>query len=73
MKQKKKGKICFVIYIAGERFFFIYDVIMKQFYYKRSANHYSHSHTHIHTHTHAHSHTHVRVGGMCDVHVCVCE
>ena len=30
MKQKKKGKICFVIYIAGERFFFIYEVIAKQ-------------------------------------------
>ncbi len=31
MKQEKKGKICFVIYIAGERIFFIiYDVIMKQ-------------------------------------------
>jgi hypothetical protein len=29
---KKKGKICFVIYIAGERFFFIYDVLVKQFF-----------------------------------------
>ena len=29
MKQQKKGKICFVIYIAGERIFiFIYDVIL---------------------------------------------
>ena len=43
MKQKKKGKTCFVIYIAGERIFvlFIYDVIMKQNFYKRSTNHYS--------------------------------
>ena len=31
MKQKKKGKICFVIYIAGERIlFFIYEVFSKQ-------------------------------------------
>ena len=42
MKQKKKGKIRFVIYIAGERtFFFIYDVIVKQKIKKRPANHYS--------------------------------
>jgi len=42
MKQKKKGKICFVIYIAGERksFFFNYEVIVKQKKRKRSANHY---------------------------------
>ena len=38
---KKKGKICFVIYIAGKRFFFIYEVIVKQKIKKRSANHYS--------------------------------
>jgi hypothetical protein len=38
MKQKKKGKICFVIYIAGKRFFFIYDVIVKQNLKKSSAN-----------------------------------
>jgi hypothetical protein len=39
---KKKGKIRFVIYIAGERtFFFIYDVIVKQKIKKRPANHYS--------------------------------
>jgi hypothetical protein len=44
MKQKKGGEICFVIYIAGERkiFVFIYEVIVKQNYKKRSANHYSH-------------------------------
>ena len=30
MKQKNKGKICFVIYIAGERFFFIHEVFVKQ-------------------------------------------
>jgi hypothetical protein len=41
MKQKKKGKNCFVIYIAGKRFFFIYDVIVKQKKKKCSANHYS--------------------------------
>jgi hypothetical protein len=40
MKQKKKWKICFVIYIAGERFFFIYDVIVNQKIKKRSTNHY---------------------------------
>ncbi len=41
MKPKKKGKICFVIYIAGERIFFlIYDVIVKQKIKKRSAIHY---------------------------------
>ena len=34
MKQKKRGKICFVIDIAEERIFilFIYDVIMKHFF-----------------------------------------
>ena len=30
MKQKKKAKICFVIYIAEKSFFFIYNVIVKQ-------------------------------------------
>jgi hypothetical protein len=41
MKLKKKGNICFVIYIAGERFFFyIYDVIVKQKIKKRSVYHY---------------------------------
>ena len=30
MKQKKKAKICFVIYIPEKDFFFIYDVIVKQ-------------------------------------------
>jgi len=40
MKQRKKGKICFVIYIAGERIFvFIYEVFVKQKKRKRSANH----------------------------------
>ncbi len=39
---KKQGEICFIIYIAGERklLFFIYDVIVKQFFKKRPANHY---------------------------------
>jgi len=40
MKQKKKDKICFVIYIAGKRIFFIYDVIVKQKIYKRPTNYY---------------------------------
>jgi hypothetical protein len=41
MKQKKKRKICFVIYIAGERiYFFIFEVFVKQKKKKRSANHY---------------------------------
>ena len=43
MKQNKKAKICFVIYIAGKRklFFYIYAVIVKQKIYKRPTNHYS--------------------------------
>jgi len=38
----KKGKICFVIHIAGKRIFiiFCYDVIVKQKLYKRPTNHY---------------------------------
>ena len=34
----------FIIYIAGEKIllFYVYAVIVKQFFYKRSANHYSH-------------------------------
>ena len=42
MKQNKKAKICFVIYIAGFFFlnFFCYEVIAKQKIYKRSTNHY---------------------------------
>jgi hypothetical protein len=41
VKQNKKAKICLVIHIAGKRnLFFIYDVIVKQFFYKRSTNHY---------------------------------
>ena len=42
VKQNKKAKICFVIYITG--FFFkknfCYEVIVKQKIYKRSSNHY---------------------------------
>ncbi len=42
MKQNKKAKICFVIYIAGFFFnFFCYKVIVKQNLKKRSAIHYS--------------------------------
>jgi hypothetical protein len=42
MKQNKKAKVCFVIHIAGKRFFFIYiyDVITWDFFLKSSANHY---------------------------------
>jgi len=40
VKQNKKAKICFVIYIAGERFFFICDVITSPEKEKSSANHY---------------------------------
>jgi hypothetical protein len=42
MKQNKKAKICFVIYIAGKKklLFYIYAVIVKQNFYKRSTNHY---------------------------------
>ena len=42
VKQNKKAKICFVIYIAGFFFlnFFCYEVIVKQKIYKRSTNHY---------------------------------
>ena len=42
VKQNKKAKICFVIYIAGKRklFFYIYAVIVKQIFYKRSSNYY---------------------------------
>jgi hypothetical protein len=42
-KQNKKAKICFVIYIAGERIFFLYtcDVINSPEKEKNSANHYS--------------------------------
>jgi hypothetical protein len=40
MKHKKKGKICFVIYIAGEsNFNFVCEVIEEQTK-KRPANHY---------------------------------
>jgi len=37
-----KAKICFVIYIAGEKklLFYIYAVIVKQKIYKRSTNYY---------------------------------
>jgi hypothetical protein len=42
MKQNKKAKICFVIYIAGEKklLFYIYAVIVKQKNYKRPSNYY---------------------------------
>ena len=42
VKQNKKAKICFVIHIAGEKklLFYIYAVIVKQIFYKRSTNYY---------------------------------
>jgi hypothetical protein len=47
MKQKKKAKNYAVFCFAG--FFFkkklCYEVIVKQNFYKRSTNHYSHTHT----------------------------
>jgi len=43
VKQNKKGKNCFVIYIAGKKklLFYNYAVIVKQKIYKRSSNYYS--------------------------------
>ena len=43
VKQNKKAKICFVIYIPGFFFlnFFCYEVIVKQKIIKRSSNYYS--------------------------------
>jgi hypothetical protein len=42
MKQNKKAKICFVICFAGKKklLFYIYAVIVKQNFYKRSSNYY---------------------------------
>jgi hypothetical protein len=42
LKQNKKAKICFVIYIAGFFFlnFFCYEVIAKQKKTERSSNYY---------------------------------
>jgi len=44
LKQNKKAKICFVIDIAGKKklLFYIYAVIVKQIFYKRSSNYYCH-------------------------------
>jgi len=41
MKQKKKGKFASYFTSPEKDFFFIYHVIMKQCFYKRSTNHYS--------------------------------
>jgi hypothetical protein len=42
MKQRKKGENYADFCFAGKRFFiYIYDVIVKQNFYKRSTNHYS--------------------------------
>ncbi len=42
MKQKKKGKICFVIHIAGKKklLFYIYDVIVKRNCDERASHYY---------------------------------
>ena len=42
MKQNKKAKICFVICFAGKKklLFYIYAVLVKQKFYKRSSNYY---------------------------------
>jgi hypothetical protein len=41
MKQNKKGKNCAVFCFAGKRFFFyIYDVITWEIFYKRPSNYY---------------------------------
>ena len=42
MKQNKKGKNYAVFCFAGEKklLFYIYAVIVKQIFYKRSTNHY---------------------------------
>jgi hypothetical protein len=65
VKQKQKGKICFVIHIAGEKKIIILHILRdcEAKIYKRSSNHYSHTHTHTHTHVRARArtHTHTRV------------
>jgi hypothetical protein len=65
MKQNKKAKICFVIYIAGIFFFkfLCYEVFAKQKKTELSMNNYSRyreintpkSKVHTHGHTHQHS------------------
>jgi hypothetical protein len=50
MKQKIKGKNC-AVFASPEKekcYLFIYEVITWEFFYKRSANHYSRAHTHTH-------------------------
>jgi hypothetical protein len=44
VKQNKKGKNCAVFCFAGTKklLFYIYAVIVKQNFYKRSTNHYLH-------------------------------
>jgi hypothetical protein len=60
VKQKKKGKICFVIHIAGEKKIIILHLLRdcEAKIYKRSSNHYSHTHTHTHTRSRARARTH---------------
>ncbi len=51
VKQNKKGKIYFVIYIAGFFFkkIFCYEVIVNQKIYKRSSIHYLYIYIYIYT------------------------
>jgi hypothetical protein len=46
LKQNKKAKNYAVFCFAGKKnlLFYIYTVIVKQFFLKRSTNHYSHTH-----------------------------
>ena len=73
MKQNTKAKNYAVFCFAGKKklLFYIYDVIVKQNFYKRAANHYSHTnvHTYVHTmcmyiHTNAHLYVHVHSRGL---------
>ena len=70
VKQKKKAKICFVIYIAG--FFFktnfCYEVFAKQKKTKESRQYYSHIHKHIYINMHTKIHTKHTYTGTCAVH-----
>ena len=57
VKQNKKGKNCAVFCFAG--FFLLknlcYEVIVKQFFYKRSSNHYCDSDADAHSDTDAYA------------------
>jgi hypothetical protein len=53
VKQNKKAKICFVIYIAGEKklLFYICDVIVKQKKKALNTTTYTYTYTHIYVHS----------------------